>query len=318
MALSESYSNNLPDYGLGRRMGLVSADDIDFTALANRLDCTRDFSQVGIIYSDGREQWLVRPSRRYASPNRSSVSHVVITKVNTTTPQVAAKSLTDTLSKPSLANEITSTAMSCGAALVTGILALTSTASVPLTAGATGVIAGVIIAGTAATTFQCVIGLGRLMTISEGNEDVVAWLDTQDWYVATTTALDIVSLAGAGAGLKSTIETYKLMKSTSSSGVLKWLKTLSRSERKRITQEIIRAQNPGISNGDIKAAIQMGSYPKRFPTEAIQKSLQRELTNALINTSAFAGSALTGTIRNPQNVKQTYNYVVGIIQSISL
>ncbi|MGG6134609.1 hypothetical protein ACQV2E_01870 [Pantoea allii] len=318
MALSESYSNNLPDYGLGRRMGLVSADDIDFTALANRLDCTRDFSQVGIIYSDGREQWLVRPSRRYASPNRSSVSHVVITKVNTTTPQVAAKSLTDTLSKPSLANEITSTAMSCGAALVTGILALTSTASVPLTAGATGVIAGVIIAGTAATTFQCVIGLGRLMTISEGNEDVVAWLDTQDWYVATTTALDIVSLAGAGAGLKSTIETYKLMKSTSSSGVLKWLKTLSRSERKRITQEIIRAQNPGISNGGIKAAIQMGSYPKRFPTEAIQKSLQRELTNALINTSAFAGSALTGTIRNPQNVKQTYNYVVGIIQSISL
>lgn len=318
MALPGQSSNNLPDYNIARRLGMVSADDIDFNALANRLDCTRDFSQVGIIYSDGLAQWLVRPSRRYASSNQSNVSHVVITKVNATTPQVATKSLTDTLSKPSLANEITSTAMSCGAAVVTGILALTSTMSVPLTAGATGVIAGVITAGTVATTFQCVIGIGRLVTISEGNEDTVAWLDTQDWYVATTTALDVVSLAGAGAGLKSTIETYKLMKSTSSSGVLKWLKTLSRSERKRITQEIIRAQNPGISNGGIKAAIQMGGYPKRFPTEAIQKSLQRELTNALINTSAFAGSALTGTIRNPQNIKQTYNYVVGIIQSISL
>lgn len=76
----------------------MSADDIDFNALANRLGCTRDYSQVGIIYSDDREQWLVRPSRRYASPNQSSVSHVVITKVNATTLQVAAKSLTDTLS----------------------------------------------------------------------------------------------------------------------------------------------------------------------------------------------------------------------------
>ncbi|MGG6175510.1 hypothetical protein [Pantoea allii] len=73
----------------------MSADDIDFNALANRLGCTRDFSQVGIIYSDDREQWLVRPSRRYASPNQSSVSHVVM--VNATTPQVAAKSLTNTL-----------------------------------------------------------------------------------------------------------------------------------------------------------------------------------------------------------------------------
>jgi len=317
MALSESYSNNLPDYGLGRRMGLVSADDIDFTALANRLDCTRDFSQVGIIYSDGREQWLVRPSRRYASPNRSSVSHVVITKVNATTPQVAAKSLTDTLSKPSLANEITSTAFSCGALLITGILAIGSTAAIPLTAGASGIVAGMIIAGGFATGMQCVIGGARLYAIYEGQEDYVSWIDSQAWYISTTTALDIISLAGAGAGLKSTIETYKLMKASSSANVLNWLKTLSRPERKRITEEIIRAQNPGISNGGIKAVMKAGLYPKQYPAEAIQKSLQRELTSAFVNASAFAGSALTGTIKNPQNITQTGKYVIGLIQSFS-
>lgn len=98
MALPGQPSNNLPDYNIARRLGMVSEDDIDFNALANRLDCTRDFSQVGIIYSDGREQWLVRPSRRYASPNQSNVSHVVITKVPTVTSQAAAKSITDTLS----------------------------------------------------------------------------------------------------------------------------------------------------------------------------------------------------------------------------
>lgn len=98
MALPGQPSNNLPDYNIARRLGMVSEDDIDFNALANRLDCTRDFSQVGIIYSDGREQWLVRPSRRYASPNQSNVSHVVITKVPAVTSQAAAKSITDTLS----------------------------------------------------------------------------------------------------------------------------------------------------------------------------------------------------------------------------
>ncbi|MBH1929277.1 hypothetical protein [Serratia rubidaea] len=78
-----------------------------------------------------------------------------------------------------------------------------------------------------------------MFAIGTGNEEKVAWLDTQEWYTATSTALDIVSLAGAGAGLKSTLETYRLMKSTSSAGGLNWLKTLSRPERKRITEEIL-------------------------------------------------------------------------------
>ncbi|ADD75754.1 MULTISPECIES: hypothetical protein [Pantoea] len=317
MALPGQSSNNLPDYNIARRLGMVSADDIDFTALANRLDCTRDFSQVGIIYSDGREQWLVRPSRRYASSNQSNVSHVVITKVPTVTSQTAAKSITDTLSKPSLANEITSTAFSCGAAVATAFLAIAAGSTVPLTAGATGVVAGIIAAGTFATVGQCINGGARLLLISAGHEESVNWIDSQGWYTATCTALDLISLAGAGAGLKGIFDTYKLMRGASSARAIEWLKTLSRAERKRITQEIIRIQNPGISNSGIKAIMHMGGYPKRFPTEALQKSLQKELANAIINTSAFAGSALTGTIRNPQTVSQSGKYIIGLLQSFN-
>lgn len=60
-----------------------------------------------------------------------------------------------------------------------------------------------------------------------------------------------------------------------------------------------------------------GVYPKRFPTEMLQKELQRELVRAVVNTSAFAGSALTGTIRHPQNLAQGGKYVIGTIQSFS-
>lgn len=317
MTSSGQLSDNLPDYNIARTLGLIPKNDFDFASLANQLDCSRNFYQAGIIYSDGQRRWLVRPSKRIASPNHSEVSHVIVTKVDIQTAYTATRSLTETLNTPSLANEITSTAISCGAAVVTAFLALGAGAAVPLTAGASGIVAAVITAGGVATGLQCFIGAGRLFAIGTGNEEKVAWLDTQEWYTATSTALDIISLAGASAGLKSTLDTYKLMKSTSSAGGLNWLKTLSRPERKRITEEIIRAQNPGISNGGIKAVMKAGVYPTRYPAEALQKSLQRELANVLVNTTAFAGSGLTGTIRNPQNIKHSANYVIGIMQSFS-
>jgi len=173
-------------------------------------------------------------------------------------------------------------------------------------------------AGTVATGFQCAVGVGRLFAIGYGYEENVAWFDSQDWYTSTMTALDVISLAGASVGLRSTIKAYMAMKAGSSSKALDWLRTLSRHERKRITIEIIRNRNPGISNDGIKALIKAGAYPSRFPTEALQKSLQYELIKAFNNASAFAGSAVSGTIRNPQNLQNTGKFVVGIIQSISL
>ncbi|MGR4048257.1 hypothetical protein [Kosakonia cowanii] len=60
-----------------------------------------------------------------------------------------------------------------------------------------------------------------------------------------------------------------------------------------------------------------GIYPKRYPSEALQILLQRELMNAITNSSAFFGSALSGTIKNPQNVIQSGKYVIGLIQSFA-
>ncbi|OAZ95385.1 hypothetical protein [Enterobacter asburiae] len=48
-----------------------------------------------------------------------------------------------------------------------------------------------------------------------------------------------------------------------------------------------------------------------------QKTKQRELMSAVNNASAFVGSSLTGTIRNPQNTVQSGRYVVGLLQSFS-
>ncbi len=128
--------------------------------------------------------------------------------------------------------------------IITGFLAIDYAVAVPLTAGASGIVAGMIIAGGLATGMQCAIGSARLYAIYEGQEDYVAWIDSQSWYVATTTALDVISLAGAGAGLKSAIETYKVMKAPSSAKAIDWLKTLSRAERKKLQRKSSARKTP--------------------------------------------------------------------------
>ena len=285
---------------------------------ANNLDCRRDFYQVGIIYDDGSKCWLVRPSRRIANLNQSLVSHVIITKVPDKAHGAASqKAVIKSLSSPSLATEITFTAFACGGLIVTAFLSATAMAAMPFTAGTSGAIAAIGVAGSTATAVQCFFGVGRVIAMTNGYEDHVAWLDSQDWYVATSTALDILSLAGAGAGLKGTLDTYKAMKAISPRNVSEWLQNLSRSERKRLTETIIRAQSPGISNAGVKAAMKAGRYPKRFPTETIQRQLLRELLIAVNNTVTFAGSGVTGTIRNPQNLGTSAKYIISTIQSFA-
>lgn len=313
----QSPNNTLPSYDLSRSLGHQAGVDIDFKNLADKLDCTRNFYHVGIIFFDGKQRWLVRPSRRIADANQSTVSHVVISKVPDIKQPSAENAVVTALAAPSLAAEITSTGFACGAMLVTLVMAFGAGAAVPFTAGGSGVIAAISLSGTLATGAQCMIGAARLLAIQNDHGSDIAWLDSQDWYVATTTALDIISLVAAGTALKSTLETYKIMKAASSSKAIEWFQSLSRAERKRITEEIIKAQNPGISSSGIKAAIRAGVYPKRFPSESLQKTLQSELVSVINNASAFVGSSLTGTIRNPQNTVQSGRYVIGLLQSFS-
>lgn len=77
----QSPDTTLPGYDLSRSLGLQAGTDIDFKKLAAQLDCTRNFYNVGIIFDDGKQRWLVRPSRRIADVNQSTVSHVIISKI---------------------------------------------------------------------------------------------------------------------------------------------------------------------------------------------------------------------------------------------
>ncbi|MCP9266592.1 hypothetical protein M5U04_00375 [Xenorhabdus sp. XENO-1] len=319
---NEFDESKLPDFQHARMFGSIhhGADNIDFQVIADALDCHRDFYGAGIVYSDGLfKRYLVRPSKRRGSHVSSELTHIII--FNLEAGNAPEAELTKTVSEPSLVWEIGSTALSCGGAVAFLLTTAGSGAAIPFTGGASS--AGVVLAyaGFTASSLQCMNGAYRIYNLTgKGDEGVehIGWLDSQDWYVTTTTLLDITSLASGTAALKEAYQTYRVMKATSSRRAAEWLNKMPRHEKKRLTEEIIRYHNPGISNREIKNLIYSGQYPKRYPTEQIRQTLKNHLINTLSSGGAFAGSGMTGVIRNPASIVTSGNYIIGAIYSIAV
>lgn len=118
-------------------------------------------------------------------------------------------------------------------------------------------------------------------------------LDSQEWYQNTTIALDVISIAGAA-----TLKAMKLLMANSGKSTFSILKGLSRAERKRLTQEIIRLNHPAVSNKILKSMVKNGRYPKRFSGLKITQSLQLQLKDAVGASMSFTGSALSGNVNS--------------------
>ncbi|MEQ1968331.1 hypothetical protein ABLA30_15220 [Xenorhabdus nematophila] len=316
---NEFDESKLPSFQFAYRFS-HSTPDIDFQAIADALDCHRDFYGAGIIYSDGLyKRYLVRPSKRRGSPVSSELTHIIIFNLETgVAPDVELKK---TVSEPSLMLEIGSTALSCGGAIAYLATSAGSGIAVPFTGGSSSILSVLAFSGFMASAAQCFNGTYRITDLTFGGDEGaerVAWLDSQGWYTTTSTILDITSLASGTAALKESYQTYKIMRATSHRKASEWLKDMPRHEKKRLTEEIIRHNNPGISNQEIKRLMASGQYPKRYPTEQVRKALKNNLINTLSSGGAFAGSGMTGIIRNPESILKSGNYVIGVIHSFSV
>ncbi|WP_249920305.1 hypothetical protein [Serratia marcescens] len=116
--------------------------DINLQALQDSLDCSLAFHGVGIIFSDGQNSFLVRPTQHTGYSNASQVTHVVISKTVAHTSRVAAtNTLSEALSKPSVSKELASAALSCGTLLVSVFLLASGSVAVPFTGGTSSAVA---------------------------------------------------------------------------------------------------------------------------------------------------------------------------------
>ena len=196
-----------------------------------------------------------------------------------------------------LVGEIAGTVLSCGAAALGWLVVLGSGAVIPLTGGTSSAITYLAVAASAASTLQCVNGAYRTYNERE-NPDKNDYLDSQEWYQNVCVALDVISLAGVVAASAATLKSVKLLMANSGKSSLSILQSLTRSERKRLTLEIIRLNHPGVSNKVLKRMIRSGHFPKSYSGIQFTQALKLQLKDAVGASMSFSGSALSGTVNS--------------------
>ncbi|WDE09115.1 hypothetical protein SG34_030580 [Thalassomonas viridans] len=196
-----------------------------------------------------------------------------------------------------LVGEIAGAALSCSAAFLGWIVVLGSSVAIPLTGGTSSAITYLAAAAGTASFLQCING-GLRIRNELNDPELNDYLDSQEWYQHITFSLDVISLAGAIAAGAATLKAVKLLQANTNKSTINILKGLSRPEKKRLTQDIIRLNHPGISNKLLKGLVRNGNFPKRYTGIQINHTLKLQLKDAIGASMSFAGSALSGTINS--------------------
>lgn len=268
--------------------------EIDLPTLFRNIDAIPELLGAGVFYIDGN--LTVVELREFQPICRINPVNIILKEApqNIGSQDYAIKIKTERDSK--LVGEMAGAALSCGAAIISWVVVIGSGAAVPLSGGATTFVTYLSISAGVASSAQCVNGAYRVyneITTPQSNDS----LDSKEWYSIMMSALDAISLAGAAAAGAATIKAVLVLKRSTTRTLLQLLQGLSRAERKRITEEVIRMNHPGISNNKLRALIKSGVYPQRFKTVEIGYALQLQLKDAIGATLSFTGSALSGNIK---------------------
>lgn len=195
-----------------------------------------------------------------------------------------------------LLGEIINTGLSYGAAVISWVVVSGSSLAIPITAGASSTVTYLSTSAGIATGLQCLNSgtrlLGEIFT-----PNTVDWLDSREWYQAANTALDVISLGGAGAAGATTIKMVQTLRLTTSKSLKEILKGLSRAERKRLTQEIHRLNHPGVSQATLKILSKNGQLTKRYSSQAITNTISLNVKDAVGASLSISGSTYDGSIK---------------------
>lgn len=193
--------------------------------------------------------------------------------------------------------EASATLLSCSAAVLSWVVVVGSGAAAPVSGGASTGITYLSLGAATATTAQCLNGGFRTWAEATAPEHLDS-LDSEEWYRHTSHALDVISLAGSAVSIYSAIRATQILKASTGKSYREVLSGLNRQERKRLTEEVIRASHPAVSNRALKAMIRSGVYPKRYNTIEINKGLASNIKGAVSASISFTGSSVSGTVRN--------------------
>lgn len=281
--------------------------------LLDKVNRIAGLKNARIVYFDGIQMHEVRPhppicQQSYLTIVIRAVQAKDIAKISHPTPNAKQED-------SRFYSELMSTSLSCGAAVLSWVAFAGSSAVIPVTGGTSTALSVLTFGAATASSAQCGVSTFRLWNESSfGNSATNRWLDSQEWYNHTVTALDVLSVAGAAAATGMTLK-MALQLQRSGTPIKKVLEGLSRQQRKALTEDIIRANSPGISNRALKALVASGTYPKRFGKAELSNTVRLQLKDAIGATFSFMGSASGGVIRDPKRVP---DFAVAVLEEFDV
>lgn len=270
--------------------------NIDTKTLFKKIDAIPGLAGAGIVYIDSK--YNIIELRKFEPVCQLNPIKIVLREP----PQLMSqaefashlKGSQGNIRESKLVGELGNAAWSCGTAVLGWTVVIGSLGAIPLTGGTSSAITYLAIAGATAGFAQCFNGLIRVGAEAyspEFKDD----FDSQEWYQNTTSALDLVSLAGAGAAALGTIKAIKMMQLGTSKNTYEILKGLSRAEKKRLNREITRLNLPGASGKLIKSIARKGNI-KKYTGKQITHAFRLHLMDAIGASMSVFGSVFNGTI----------------------
>jgi len=268
---------------------------LDEQVLCTNVDKIPGLKNARIVYFDGKNLIEIRG---HSPPSLASRRTVVISPTGVGDRHLNQEKKVGNDRDGRFLVELGGAALSCGAAFFSWVVVIGSGAAAPISGGTSAAVTVLAWSAAGATSLQCGNSVYRAFNETEyGDQAINDYLDSEQWYQSTTTALDVISVLGVVASAGATLRVVLNLKKASSKSFKEILKGLNRHERKRLTEEIIRSQNPGISNKTLKALVRSGAYPARYSQLILTQSLKLQLKDAVGAALSFSGSATTGVIR---------------------
>ncbi|SBS32205.1 hypothetical protein MSP8887_01670 [Marinomonas spartinae] len=185
----------------------------------------------------------------------------------------------------------------CVPIIIGWVVVIGTAAAAPLSGGATGIISMTVAAGSFAGAAMCANSLIRVGAESSGYQEAVDFVDQQEWYQETISALNIISLAGTAA---SSVQIFRHIRSLKRLGhsYMDILKGLKREDRVHLTEEILRLKNPHVNNIALKRMIRAGRYPEAFSNSVFRADVIRNIKDAVSNVFSV-GTSFKSTASKP-------------------
>lgn len=281
----------------------------DLTLLYAELDKSRDLRGIRVVYFDDTRLSVLRDGPPVC---QSGLLAVVLRKGG---PELVPTSSEIAQARDKKFNaELLNLGLSCGGALVAWGIAATAAGAAPVTGGTSLIITKLSAVAFWTGAAQCVNAGVRMWneTHTPENND---WLDDQWWYSSASAAMDGIGLAASVATGAATLRMVLLARNGTGKSLLTILKGLSRQERKKLTEEIIRAHHPGISGQELKVMLSRGIFPKRYANKEISKGILRQLTDAVNSAMGVVGSATGGLIAQASAGEDRDDLLFGIVDS---